>query len=70
MAQKQDIMAQAVWLAQLEAAKNNCQCRTCQILRKAATSMTDVFLAIEETGTATPPEDLKTPLSGGTSGGG
>jgi hypothetical protein len=43
MGQK-DIMAQAVYLAQLEAAKNNCKCRTCQILRKATSSMTDQFL--------------------------
>lgn len=39
-----DIMAQAVFLAQLEAAKNTCKCRTCQILRKASRMMTDQFL--------------------------
>lgn len=42
---RSDIMAQAVYLAQLESAKGDCQCRTCQILRKASQAMTDQFLA-------------------------
>lgn len=62
MPPQQDIMAQAVWLAQLEAAKNNCQCRTCQILRKAATAMTDVFLAVPGGKAATDTGDLPGPL--------
>ena len=49
---KSDIMAQAVYLAQLEAAKNSCKCTTCRILRKATKSMTEQFLG--STGTGTP----------------
>lgn len=41
---KSDIMAQAVYLAQLEAAKGNCKCATCRILRKATRAMTEQFL--------------------------
>uniref|UniRef100_A0A6H1ZV14 Uncharacterized protein n=1 Tax=viral metagenome TaxID=1070528 RepID=A0A6H1ZV14_9ZZZZ len=41
---KNDVMAQAVYLAQLEAAKNNCKCNTCRILRKATKTMTEQFL--------------------------
>lgn len=41
---KSDVMAQAVYLAQLEAAKNNCKCTTCRILRKATRTMTEQFL--------------------------
>ncbi len=40
-------MAQAVYLAQLEACKNGCQCKTCQILRKATESLTTEFLAAD-----------------------
>ena len=42
---KQDIMAQAYFLAQLQAAKNGCKCNVCQILRKASDQMTAAFLA-------------------------
>jgi hypothetical protein len=42
---KSDVMAQAVYLAQLEAARGTCKCKTCRILRKAATMMTDQFLS-------------------------
>ncbi len=42
---RSDIMAQAVYLAQLEAARGQCKCRTCQILRKANKAMVDQFLA-------------------------
>ncbi|MCK4722494.1 MAG: hypothetical protein KAT75_04280 [Dehalococcoidia bacterium] len=42
---KSDVMAQAVYLAQLEAAKNNCKCTTCRILRKATRTMTEQFLS-------------------------
>lgn len=41
---KGDIMAKAVYLAQLEACKGTCTCKTCQILRKATESMTAEFL--------------------------
>ena len=41
---KSDIMAQAVYLAQLEAAKGSCKCATCRILRKATKAMTEQFL--------------------------
>jgi len=37
-------MAQAVYLAQLEAARGNCKCNTCRILRKASRAMTEQFL--------------------------
>ena len=36
--------AQAVYLAQLQACKGNCQCNSCQLLRKAADAMTEETL--------------------------
>ena len=39
-----DTMAQAVYLAQLQACKGKCQCNVCQILRKAADQMSEDFL--------------------------
>ena len=39
-----DTMAQAVYLAQLEAARGDCKCNTCRILRKASRAMTQAFL--------------------------
>lgn len=53
---RSDIMAQAVYLAQLESAKGDCQCRTCQILRKASQAMTDQFLASNPTNPGGNPE--------------
>lgn len=52
---KSDIMAQAVYLAQLEAARGNCKCATCRILRKATKSMTEQFLG----GTGDNPQGIK-----------
>ena len=49
---KQDIMAQAYFLAQLQAAKNGCKCNVCQILRKASDQMTAQFLAPTPGGTS------------------
>jgi len=45
---KSDIMAQAVYLAQLEAQRGNCKCNTCRILRKATKAMTAQFLGETE----------------------
>lgn len=39
-----DTMAQAVYLAQLEAVRGNCKCNACKILRKASRMMTQEFL--------------------------
>ena len=36
--------AQAVYMAQLQACKGNCKCRSCQLLRKAADHMTEETL--------------------------
>jgi len=36
--------AQAIYLAQLQACKSNCKCRSCQLLRKAADAMTEETL--------------------------
>jgi hypothetical protein len=41
---KSDVMARAVYLAQLEAAKGKCKCKTCQILRRATDVMTKEFM--------------------------
>lgn len=41
---KGDVMARAVYLAQLEAAKGKCKCKTCQILRRATDTMTKQFM--------------------------
>ncbi len=48
MPQRKEIMAQAVYLAQIEAAKGACQCKVCQILRKANDAMTEEFLETPE----------------------
>ena len=40
-----DTMAQAVYLAQLEAARGTCKCKVCRILRKGNKMMADQFLA-------------------------
>jgi len=37
-------MAQAVYLAQLFAARNTCNCEACQLLRKVSADMTADFL--------------------------
>ncbi len=50
----QDTMAQAVFLAQLQAAKNGCGCNVCKILRKASDAMTAQFL-----------DEPKAPATGG-----
>ena len=36
--------AQAVYLAQLQACKGTCKCRSCELLRKAADAMTEETL--------------------------
>ena len=41
---RNDIMAQAVFLAQLEAAKGKCNCKACAILRRSSDMMTASFL--------------------------
>lgn len=41
---KSDVMAQSVYLAQMEAAKGTCKCRACQILRKGNQLMSAEFL--------------------------
>lgn len=45
---KNDTLAQAVFLAQLEAVKGKCDCKACQILRKASDSMTAQFLESDD----------------------
>ncbi len=45
---KSDIMAQGVYLAQLEAQRGNCKCNTCRILRKATKALTAQFLGETE----------------------
>jgi hypothetical protein len=41
---KRDIMAEAVYLAQMEAAKGTCDCEACQLLRQGNKLMTARFL--------------------------
>lgn len=41
-------VAQAMYLAQLEACKNSCKCKACSLLRKATDAMSDAFLAGED----------------------
>ncbi len=60
---RSDIMAQAVYLAQLEAARGQCKCRTCQILRKANKAMTDQFLGKTSENPGNPPETGQETLS-------
>jgi len=46
MAQGQrDIMAQAVYLAQIQAAKGKCQSNVCKILRKGSDNAAAAFIA-------------------------
>jgi len=59
---KKDYMAQAVYLAQLQANKGNCQCNTCKILRKATEQMTADFLQDKPMPGAGTPEGI-TPLT-------
>jgi hypothetical protein len=42
---KKDTMAQAVYLAQLEANRGTCKCKVCRILRKGSEEAADAFLA-------------------------
>lgn len=42
---QKDQIAQAVYLAQLQAAKGTCNCPACQLLRKATDAMTQEMLA-------------------------
>ncbi len=53
----QDTMAQAVFLAQLEAAKGTCKCNSCRILRKASTLMTEQFIGKAPAATPGPGAD-------------
>ena len=70
MAGSNDIMAQAVFLAQLEASKSKCECRACKVLRKATEMMTDQFLKAEEQPQRTPviSKELATALTAGEEG--
>ena len=45
-------LAQAVYLAQLFAARNTCKCKACRLLRQASDSMMDQMLAGKSKGTA------------------
>ena len=45
--EKDSKVAQGIYLAQLEAAKSGCTCKTCQILRKCSDDMTAQFLQPE-----------------------
>jgi hypothetical protein len=47
-------LAQAIYLAQLFAARNTCKCKACMLLRKASDDMTDQML-----GGAAPGADTK-----------
>jgi hypothetical protein len=42
--QSQQLIARAVYMAQLAAAQGNCQCSTCKILRKVNGQMVGAFL--------------------------
>ena len=57
---QKDIMAQTVYLAQLEAAKGTCKCRTCQILRKGNQAMTDQFLGKAQAAPGSPASAVET----------
>jgi len=43
--QARDLVAQYVYLAQLQAAKGTCKCKACELLRRGADAMTDSVLA-------------------------
>lgn len=47
-------MAQAVFLAQLEAAKGKCSCAACRVLRRASDMMTAQFLKLDASGSPQP----------------
>jgi hypothetical protein len=44
VSQNKDVIAQAVYLAQLQAAKGSCKCKCCELLRKATDAMTEQML--------------------------
>jgi len=56
---QRDIMAQAVYLAQLQAAKGNCKCNVCAILRKATDNMTADFLGANPGGATSAAQALE-----------
>jgi len=57
MVMRNDPLAQAIYLAQLEAAKGTCKCKVCQLMRKASKNMVDQFLATGTALTPNPGED-------------
>lgn len=42
---RRDIMAQGIYLAQVAAAKGNCKCECCRIIRRITKTMTEQFLS-------------------------
>lgn len=44
--QRNEAMAQAVYMAQVEANKGECDCKVCQILRKGNDAMVSQFLGV------------------------
>ncbi len=57
--QPKDFVAQAVYLAQLQAAKGSCKCKCCELLRRATDAMTDSLLAGDNPGTGSPADAMK-----------
>jgi len=51
---KNDVMAQAVYLAQIEAAKGACKCKVCQLMRKGSSAMVTQFLGKTPAAAAAP----------------
>lgn len=57
MERGQQGIAQAFYIAQLQACKGNCKCRTCEILRKSADLMSEEVLS-SNPGNVPKPEDM------------
>ncbi len=52
--QPRDLVAQYVYLAQLQAAKGTCKCKACELLRRGADAMTESVLSQPAGGSAGP----------------
>lgn len=52
---RSDVMAQYVYLAQLQAVKGKCKCNVCQLLRKGADAATAALLSGEQPSTVKMP---------------
>jgi hypothetical protein len=59
MENPRDVIGSSIYMAALAASQDKCKCRTCQIMRKAAPALIEMFL--EDKPKAAPGNPLATP---------